>query len=768
MKHTYKFLTSLLGIAMLAGFLMATPAKIIIALGPVCEIVETGLPYDSLADALAAHTDGETIKFLDDIDHTGSIYVNGKTLILDLDGYDLNVNVSGSYVPALGATNGATVTVNGDITVAALSGDVYGVYASGSGAELTVNGNVTVSGTGNYDVIGVGTQSTGEVHVTGDVTVNATASTVTGVASYSGVTVDGDVIVSGTGNIIGVTINNSEVTIGGGIKVSGTGNITGVSSAIGNATTNIDGEIYVPAGESYILFGSTLRNIDDIKIPSGKTGYREYVPLSATSTSRVWVKKAMIPVSGAVCEIAEMGIQYTSLEDAMAAFNKPFTITLLCDINYTTPLSLSSAFASLVTFDLNGYTLTVNCGTSITAVDMTGHSLTLNDSSGGGEFKVTGNVIGDMISFYDGIKADIDGNLLSVIKAQGSDTSVHVTGNVEYDSVGETNFVWADDGAVIDIEGNVTIDELSKGSAVMSEHEAKITVGGNVLVKESDYAMGAAASSNGTVMINGNVTFNGDDDCAGANSNTGGEITIDGVMKVTGKAAFIWVGAEIKTATQNDASSTKTGYKQYSDTPSGSDPKSYVWIKLGSYTLSVNAGTGGSVSGTASGVYTEGTAISVTAVPNSGYRFTGWTVNGITLGSSTVNPAAFNMPTNAVTMTANFEEIFTLTVINGSGSGLYSAGTTVTIIADTAPSGMEFDKWVLTSGNGTFGNSKNKTTSFTMTVGNATVTATYKNPEAVNTGDDRNITLVLGLCLTAMLGLGITLKLRKREESITL
>jgi hypothetical protein len=73
------------------------------------------------------------------------------------------------------------------------------------------------------------------------------------------------------------------------------------------------------------------------------------------------------------------------------------------------------------------------------------------------------------------------------------------------------------------------------------------------------------------------------------------------------------------------------------------------------HALTVSAGAGGSVSGTASGNYGQGHSVSVTANPASGCHFENWTVDGVTLSSDTANPATFTMPANAVTLTANFE-----------------------------------------------------------------------------------------------------------------
>ena len=69
---------------------------------------------------------------------------------------------------------------------------------------------------------------------------------------------------------------------------------------------------------------------------------------------------------------------------------------------------------------------------------------------------------------------------------------------------------------------------------------------------------------------------------------------------------------------------------------------------------------------------------------------------------------------------------YLLTVQNGTGGGNYTAGTPVTITANAAPSGKEFDKWMGGNG-GTFANENSATTTFTMPGNAATVMATYKN-----------------------------------------
>jgi hypothetical protein len=115
-------------------------------------------------------------------------------------------------------------------------------------------------------------------------------------------------------------------------------------------------------------------------------------------------------------------------------------------------------------------------------------------------------------------------------------------------------------------------------------------------------------------------------------------------------------------------------------------------VILNSYTLTVTAGEGGSVS-TEGGEYDEGTEVTLIATPQEGYRFTGWS-DGSTEESITIT---LNSDT---ALTANFEliPIYTLTVTAGDGGtvstegGEYEEGTEVTITV-TPDEGYEFTEW---------------------------------------------------------------------------
>lgn len=131
-----------------------------------------------------------------------------------------------------------------------------------------------------------------------------------------------------------------------------------------------------------------------------------------------------------------------------------------------------------------------------------------------------------------------------------------------------------------------------------------------------------------------------------------------------------------------------------------------------SYSFTATAGTGGTITGTSNGTYQNGTTITVTASPDSGYEFVGWSeTNGGSIISTNAN-YTFTINQNT-TLFANFQSTsvtnYTLTVVTGEGcrsvvyfnsdsngnlfvSGQYPAGYSLSLIA-FAQSGYEFAGW---------------------------------------------------------------------------
>ena len=127
----------------------------------------------------------------------------------------------------------------------------------------------------------------------------------------------------------------------------------------------------------------------------------------------------------------------------------------------------------------------------------------------------------------------------------------------------------------------------------------------------------------------------------------------------------------------------------------GDDNKPVVPQK---FTVSVSASDGGSVS-TSGGEYNENTSVSITATPQQGYEFSGW--SGTTLTGSSINVKV----TSNQTITANFtRSIYTLTIgsvgigevtqqlINSGRGEDYESGKTIRLTA-TAASEFLFYNW---------------------------------------------------------------------------
>lgn len=83
---------------------------------------------------------------------------------------------------------------------------------------------------------------------------------------------------------------------------------------------------------------------------------------------------------------------------------------------------------------------------------------------------------------------------------------------------------------------------------------------------------------------------------------------------------------------------------------------------------------------------------------------------------------------------------YALTVNSGTGDGNYEENAQVTITADDAPAGQEFDGWDINSGSPTIADVNASSTTLTMPAGEVSVTATYK--DIVNRVDHTNSPIV--------------------------
>jgi hypothetical protein len=214
----------------------------------------------------------------------------------------------------------------------------------------------------------------------------------------------------------------------------------------------------------------------------------------------------------------------------------------------------------------------------------------------------------------------------------------------------------------------------------------------------------------------------------------GTEIVITANTPADGKVFDKWTSTEGSFASAISASTTFT-------MPSGATTvtATYKDAPASVYTLTV-------ISGSGSGNYTAGTPIPIVAnTPANGKVFDTWTSDSGSFADANSAGTTFTMPANAATVTATYKDapasVYTLTVINGTGSGNYTAGIQVSIVANTPASGKVFDKW--TSDSGSFADANSATTTFMMPSAAATVTATYMDdiPDGMGEVSDNELSV---------------------------
>ena len=155
------------------------------------------------------------------------------------------------------------------------------------------------------------------------------------------------------------------------------------------------------------------------------------------------------------------------------------------------------------------------------------------------------------------------------------------------------------------------------------------------------------------------------------------------------------------------------------------------------YALKVDGGIG-------SGEYGENSEVIIKAyAPELGKEFDKWELVSGDVVIEDVNSAITKVTTKA--MAANIRAVykessipaptlkFDLIVKNGTGSGTYEENEVVSIKADPAPAGEEFDRWMITSGTATFGNFRSPNTTITIKDSNVKIEALYKKIVPVHT-----------------------------------
>ncbi|CAL2094886.1 InlB B-repeat-containing protein [Tenacibaculum sp. 190524A05c] len=226
---------------------------------------------------------------------------------------------------------------------------------------------------------------------------------------------------------------------------------------------------------------------------------------------------------------------------------------------------------------------------------------------------------------------------------------------------------WSGDATGTTNPLTITMDADKTVTAMFSKIQRRLTIN----------------ASNGTVSTNPNPT--------GGTYDDGTSVVLTAIPATSGYQFDGWSG---------DATGTTNPLTIVMD----SDKTVTAMFSKIQRTLTINA-TNGSVSTNPNplgGTYDDGTSVELTATPDAGYQFDGWSGNA----TGTTNPLTIVMDSDK-TVTAMFSKIqrtLTINATNGSVStnpnpvgGTYDDGTSVELTA-TPDAGYQFDGW---SGNAT-------------------------------------------------------------------
>ena len=149
------------------------------------------------------------------------------------------------------------------------------------------------------------------------------------------------------------------------------------------------------------------------------------------------------------------------------------------------------------------------------------------------------------------------------------------------------------------------------------------------------------------------------------------------------------------------------------------------------YTVRFNANGGGGTMEDVTGVSGSYTLPACGFTEPEGKQFKGWSTSADgSVISSTTYEVSSDTTFYAIWESKEYSIIVTDgKATNGAGSEISKAaqGTKVTLTANAAPDGKEFDKWVVESGSTTLEDANSETTTFIMPDSEVSVKATYKN-----------------------------------------
>lgn len=140
-------------------------------------------------------------------------------------------------------------------------------------------------------------------------------------------------------------------------------------------------------------------------------------------------------------------------------------------------------------------------------------------------------------------------------------------------------------------------------------------------------------------------------------------------------------------------------------------------------------------------VASGGTAPNVSAPSRDGYTFAGWmpSLTDVTANRDVVATYTASSSNSSSDSSTSNKTYYTLTVVNGSGSGSYIEGAQPIIVASDPASGLEFSTWSINPTTTTIASTALSATVVTMPASNVTVTANYKTKSSTSTKSNTSV-----------------------------
>ena len=673
--------------------------------------------YESLAAAIGAAQDSDTVTLLKDIDLPATAVVKGKTITLDLNGKTIS-NSTDIWNESKYAWSLISVRDNGDLTINDTTG----------GGTLKAKENDCFA----LDVYAYDTKNVEDTKLT----INA--------GNY-------------VGNISAVYAFTGKATINGGhfsIQQKESG------SDPYRLTLNCYDSSYTAGRAGFTVNGGTFENFDPRNNPAEGAG-----------TSFVAEGVGVNNENGNFTAVPNMAAQriaadgssveaYATLADAIAAAQDGQTVMLLADVNGNVEI----AAGKNLTLDLNGKIL--NGGTVTGKAALTNYgTITIKDSSEEktGTIKRDDNGTVGETSYYVILnqgtmtiesgtvinnsgykKPNSTGSMVGSSLICNGDCNEGGTLTIKGGTFTQDNFIAIKNGAlgVLHVTGGTI---TSKHSAIQNWFKADIT-GGEIKGQlwTDAYKKGESV---GETKIGGNAKFNGEivmdiyGSVAPELAITGGDLDVTS-WRITPAAAK--AGAKPAVSGGTFSSKVPPEYCAPGYVPTGEGADGRFTVAEGEFTVQVTSRTVSSespvahVSGGGSGIkYATGTTATTTTV--AGYEFVGWYVDNYPDGKCLGKELTISYkPTANCTLVAVYEPIsggtFELKVdaskfqVNGGATNTskFSAKLAANSLVTINFTGDNFLYWVNGSGKVVSTSKEYKFTLVSATV----LSAVYTNSEA--------------------------------------